>query len=267
MPSSFRALAALFVCVFAAPFAFAQTDQASHDEIGAKPIYVTTRVFQVKAKQGSYEELNNQVFRMKTASLDQHEKWVRAFGKTYPGFETALLRTEEKKVFRSAKPTTLTLVKQQDGRAIEVQIFGAQSPGDGVKPGTSLIPEVALHFGNDRVLKPVTYAIQPMEVDGGMTYYFATNQMKLNAADYVKFVRPNTPIEAFDGADTYLVFAFSVELEKSARSPPAISTSANRWRSRKKRRKKRSLKSPPRCATPVWAGWCASASKSRPRAK
>jgi TonB family protein len=220
MPFSFsRALLALLFCIFTASLALAQSDPApgiSPDDISVKPIYVSTRIFQVRAKQGSYEELSNQVFRLKTASLDEHEKWIRAFGKTYPGFEAALLRTEEKRVFRSARPTNLSLVKQADGRTIEVQIFGAQSPGDGSKPGTTLIPEVALHFGNDRVMKPVTYAIQPIEIDSGMTYYFATNLMKLNAADYVKFVRPNTPAEAFEGIDTFLVFAFSVELEKPA---------------------------------------------------
>ncbi|MDX2030965.1 MAG: energy transducer TonB [Blastocatellia bacterium] len=190
-------------------------DSQNSDDIGVKPIYVTARIFQLKARRGSYPEVNGQVFRMKTTSLASDEKWLNAFTKTYPGLETSLLRTESKRVFRTSKPTVLSLVKQPDGRAVEIQMFGAQSPGDGTTPGTSLIPEISLHFGNDLVQKPVTYAIQPLEIESGMTYFFAVSSMKLSSSDYVKFVRPNAPVEAFDGNDIYLVFSFSVDLEKS----------------------------------------------------
>src|SRR5262249_14694736 len=159
-------------------------DHAAHDDIAVKPIYVTARIFQMKAKRGGYEEPTNQVFRMKTSSLSASEKWLSTLGKTYPGFEVALLKTEAKRVFRTSKPTTLSLIKQPDGRAIEAQLFGAQSPGDGTKPGTSLIPEIALHFGDDRTKKPVSYAIQPLEVESGMTYFFAVTTMKLIPSDY-----------------------------------------------------------------------------------
>lgn len=214
----FPALAPLLLAAMMSVPGFAQDGQDSED-IGVKPIYVAARIFQMKAKRGSYPELNGQVFRMKTTSLASDEKWLNAFSKTYPGFETSLLRTESKRVFRTSKPAVLSLVKQPDGRAVEIQMFGAQSPGDGATPGTSLIPEISLHFGNDLIQKPVTYAIQPLEVETGMTYFFAVSSMKLSSSDYVKFVRPNVPIEPFDGHDIYLLFSFSVDLEKSSVPP------------------------------------------------
>jgi TonB family protein len=190
-----------------------QTETA--EDISARPIFVTTRIFQMKAKAGGYNDISGQVFKMNTASLASHEKWAGAFAKTYPGLEASLLRTETKKVFRTSKPATLSLVKQPDGRAIELQMFGAQSPGDGTTPGTTLVPEVSLHFGNDRVKKPITFVIQPMEVESGTTYFFTAASMKFTAADYTHFVRPNAPAEFFAGQDLFLIFAFSVDLDKT----------------------------------------------------
>lgn len=215
---SFRFFCALIFCVLTAlfpqaRFALAQENQST-DDIHLKPIYVTARIFQIKAKRGSYDDLSNQIFRMKTSSLAEHEKWIKAFAKTYPGMEVSLLRTDPKRVFRTSKPTVLSLSKQPDGRAIEVQLLGAQSPGDGITPGTSLISEVALHFGNDLAKKPVTYAVQPMEIESGMTYFFASTNLKLSSVDYIKYVRPNAPPEKFDGNDIFLIFAFSVDLDK-----------------------------------------------------
>ncbi len=194
-------------------------DNQNNDEIGIRPIYVTARIFQMKARRGSYGELNGQVFRMKTTSLPSDEKWLNAFSKTYPGFEISLLRAESKRVFRTSKPTILSLVKQPDGRSVEIQMFGAQSPGDGTTPGTSLVPEISLHFGNDLVQKPVTYSIQPLEIESGMSYFYTVPNMRLSSSDYVKFVRPNAPVEAYDGNDIYLLFAYSVDLEKSSQPP------------------------------------------------
>ncbi|MGH9854849.1 MAG: TonB family protein, partial [Blastocatellia bacterium] len=220
--SILRAFFALLICVIAiAPLAFAQEnrDKVRQDlsELAVRPIYVTARVFQMKANRGSYQDLSDQVFRMKTASLTDHEKWLNAFKKTYPGFDIALLKTEPTRVYRTSKPAVISLGKRPDGHDIEIIIYGAQSIGDGVTPGTSLIPEIGLHFGNDRVYKPVTFAIQPIEVESGATYFFTATSLKLSSTDYVKFVRQNTPAEPFDGADIFLIFAFSVDLDKTAR--------------------------------------------------
>lgn len=217
-----RALFALIACaaLAPAPAALAQDkqdkDSQNLSELQIRPIFVTTRVFQIKAKRGSYEDLSNQVFKMKTAKLTEHENWMTAFKKTYPGFDAALLRTESKRVFRTSRPTIVSLGKQPDGRSIEVTLYGAQSVGDGVTPGTSLIAEIGLHFGNDRVNKPVAYGIQHMEVESGSTYFFVSPSLKFSSTDYVKFVRPNAPVEQFDGNDIYLIFAFSVDLDKTA---------------------------------------------------
>jgi TonB family protein len=217
--SLFRVFFVLLACAAAAvitPLALAQ-DKESQDtsDVSLRPIYVTTRVFQVKAKRGSYEDLSPQVFKMKTGSLGEYQQWMNAFKKTYPGFDGALLKTEARRVFRTSKPSVISLGKQADGRDIEIMLYGAQSVGDGVTPGTNLIPEVGLHFGNDRTSKPVTYAIQPLEVESGWTYYFAATNLKLSSTDYVRFVRSNAPAGQFDGHDLFLVFAFSVDLDKT----------------------------------------------------
>src|SRR5262249_18632501 len=158
---------------------------------------------------------SSQVFKMKTTKLTEYENWMNAFKKTYPEFNVALLKTDSRRVFRTAKPNVISLGKQPDGRDIEIILYGAQSPGDGTTPGTTIIPEISLHFGNDRIYKPLTYAIQHLEVEGGTTYFFTSPSLKMSSADYVKFVRPNAPAGQFDGNDIYLVFAFSIDLDKT----------------------------------------------------
>lgn len=220
--STLRAFFALLICVCViAPLAFAQEnrDKESRDlsELAIKPIYVTARIFQMKAKRGSYQDLSDQVFKMKTASLSDHEKWLNAFKKTYPGFDIALLITEPTRVYRTSKPAVVSLGKRPDSRDIEIIIYGAQSIGDGVTPGTNLISEIGLHFGNDRVYKPVTFAIQPIEVESGNTYFFTAPHLKLGPADYIELVRPNAPTGPFDGDDIFLIFALSVDLDKTTK--------------------------------------------------
>lgn len=196
-------------------FTLAQTP----DEPKLEPIFVTARVFQLKAKRGSYGDLNTQVFRMKTESLRTNEQWLNAFKKTYAGFDVALLRTESRKVFRTSKPTIILLSRQPDGRSIQIDLYGAHGAGEDGKPSTSLIPELSMHFGNDETFKPVTLSIQPLDVTSGMTYFFATSNLKFDAKDYVRFLRVNTPPEPFADDDVYLVFAFSVDLQKSDQPP------------------------------------------------
>lgn len=205
---------ALLLLLLTAAMTFAQ-DSQSPEDLRIKPIYVTARIFQLVLKRGAAVEISDQVFKMKTSSLADYDQWMKSLGKTFPGADAALLRTEQKRVFRTSKPTVVSLLRQPDGRAFEAQLLGAQSPGDGVTPGTSLIPEIALHFGNDAVHKPIVYAIQPLEVESGMTYFFAVTNLKLIPSDYVKFIRPNARPESFEGSEVSLVFAFSVELEKA----------------------------------------------------
>lgn len=206
------------ILIFTAAIAAGQGSQTS-EEISRKPIYITARIFQLKTKRGSAGELTDQVFKMRTASLSEDEKWISALKKSYPNLEIALLRTESRRIFRTSKPGIISLVRQPDGRDIQVTLNGAQSPGDGVTPGTSLISEIGLHFGNDLAKPPVTFAIQPMEVENGMSYFFAAANLKMNAADYVKFIRPSVPVEVFDGQGFFLVFAFSVDLDQNPQSP------------------------------------------------
>ncbi|MEK7830783.1 MAG: hypothetical protein AAB401_06845, partial [Acidobacteriota bacterium] len=165
------------------------------------------------AKSGAYQDLNDQVFRMSTASLSSYDQWTNTFKKLYPEFEIDLLRSDYRKVFRTSKPAIISLVKQKDGRDIEIQLFGAQSYGDGVTPGTTLVPEIALHFSDERTNKPLGFSINPLEIESGKTYFFAVRNLKMHSTDFVNFVRPNVPVESFDGRDIYLLFAFSVDLD------------------------------------------------------
>ncbi len=212
-----RALFFFILCVAcaSASTSFAQTSQDDQDlrDLQLRPIYVTARVFQIKAKRGSYEDLSDQVFKMKTSRLTEHEQWINAFKKTYPGLEAALLRTESRRIFRTSKPAIISMGKRPDGRDIEVTLNGAQSYGDGVTPGTSMIADVSLHFGNDRINKPISYAIQYLEIESGSTYFFAAPNLKMSSTDYVSFIRPNAQAAKFDGHDIYLIFAFSVDLD------------------------------------------------------
>src|SRR5262249_29254620 len=108
-----RALFTLIICAASAPAltSFAQIKWGSHEihELQIKPIPGTTGVFQTKAKEGSYEDWRGQVFKMKTARLTEYENWLNAFKKTDPGFDAALLRTDSKRVFRTARPTIISL--------------------------------------------------------------------------------------------------------------------------------------------------------------
>jgi TonB family protein len=217
-PALNRASIPLIICLltgFLISVGFAQEKQ-SLEEMSRRPIFVTMHVFQLQAQKASSQELNDQVFKMRTASLGEYDKWINALKKTYPGFDVSLLRTDSRRVFRTSKQASISLGKQTDERDIRVVLSGAQSPGDGETPGTSLIPEIGVHFGRDLSRPSVTYAMHPLEVESGMTYFFAAKNLKLSSTDYVKFVRPNVPAEAFADKDIFLAFAFSVDLDKTA---------------------------------------------------
>lgn len=179
------------------------------------PIYVTTRIFQLSAKKDSYQEVSDQVFRMKTAGLPDEEKWLAAFLKTYPELTPALLQTNSFRVFRTNKPGIITF-GQQGGHSLQIQIFAAQSPGDGATPGTTLIPEIGLHSANSSM--PLTLSMQPLEVETGQTYYFAAPRLKLTEQDYRDFIRKGTPAPAFAADDHFIVFAFSIEFNRPAQT-------------------------------------------------
>lgn len=182
-------------------------------DLSSRPIFVTARFFQLKAPAGSSRELTDQVFRMRTTSLVEDEKWIESFRKTYPGFDVALLSTEKRKVFRTSKPAGISFARQPDGRSLELLLYGAQSPGDGTTPGTSLIPDIGLHFGNDVARPPISYSIQPLDIESGMTYFFAISNLRFSQVDYVKFIRPSAKPDQFNGSEFFLLVAFSVDMD------------------------------------------------------
>lgn len=188
-------------------------------DFATRPIFLNVNLFQLEVDATSDPELTDQIFKMKTASLQEHEKWIRTFGKTYPGHPVSLLKLESRRVFRTSKPSLVSLTRQVDGRSMVLEINGAQSPGDGVTPGTSLVTILNLQFGNDQLVKPVTYSITPMEVEHGMTYFYLVKQLRLSGLDYVRFLRPNEAAENFATKNYYLIIAISVDLDQTPIPP------------------------------------------------
>lgn len=207
----------LFTCALLLPLvAFGQEKPAPNpmpDPLA--PIYVTTRIFQLSAKKGSYQEVSDQVFRLKTSGLPDENKWLAAFQKTYPGLTPALLQTSNLRVFRTSKPGLINF-GQQGGRSLQIQLFAAHSPGDGTTPGTMLVPEVGMHSVNSSM--PLSLSMQPLEIETGMTYYFAAPRLKLSAQDYSDFIRKGTPATTFADDDHFIVFAFSTDLTRPAQT-------------------------------------------------
>lgn len=193
--------------------AFAQSKPG--EDFSTRPIFVNVHLFQLEVPAGRDPDLTDQVFRMKNSSLNDHDKWMRALGKTYPSARIALLKVESRRVFRTSKPSLVNITRQIDGRSIVLEINGAQSPGDGVNPGTSLVNLVNLQFGNEQTIKPISYAITPLEVEDGLTYFYLVKSMMLNPGDYGKFFRPNQPATAFSNKNYYIVIGLSVEIDKT----------------------------------------------------
>jgi TonB family protein len=212
-PQVSRIIIALFLFIMTS-LVSAQAAKVSQD-LSQRPIFVTTRVFQLSAKSGASRQLSDQVFKMRTSSLSEYDKWTNAFKKAYPGFEASLLKTETRRVFRTSKPSIITVARRPDGWSIEMMLNGAQSPGDGVTPGTTLVPEINLQFGSEFNSKPINYSMQQIEVETGATFFYAINGLRMNATDYVNFFRPNVPAEAFKDTDFFLLFAYSVDLDQT----------------------------------------------------
>ena len=214
-----RLLALLTLCWWLPATARGQQIKPVEEKVDPlAPIYVTSRVFQIAAPRGSYKEVTDQVFRMKTASLADEDKWLSAFKKTYPEFDAALLQTYTSRVFRTAKSAIITF-GQWEGRTLQIQISAAHSYGDGVTPGTQVVPDIGLHFGNDRTNPPITIAIAPLDAESGLTFFFATPKSLLAGKDYTGFIRHGAPETAFANTDVILVFAFSIELDRPAPGP------------------------------------------------
>jgi len=188
-------------------------------DFGSRPIFLNVNIFQLEADASSDQDLTDQVFRMKSAGLQDHDRWMKAFSKTYPGLKVSVLKLETRKAFRTAKPTIVQISRQNDGRAMILELNAAQSPGDGLTPGTSLVSILNLQFGNDQAIKPVTYSITPLEVEHGMTYFYLIRQVRMSSGEYVRFLRPNEQAEKFANKSYYLIVSISVELDQTTTPP------------------------------------------------
>ncbi|MGA1368593.1 MAG: hypothetical protein ACO394_08755, partial [Blastocatellia bacterium] len=182
-------------------------------DFSSRPIFVNLYLFQLEVQDGKNEDLTDQIFRMRTASLSEHDKWMRTFRKIYPGSEISLLKQESRRVFRTSKSVTVPITRTVNGRSFSLELNGAQSPGDGVTPGTSLVTILNMQFGSDAQAKPISYGIVPLEVEHGMTYFYLAKQLQLQGSDYTRFVRPQEPVDRFQNRTYYLLLAMSVDLD------------------------------------------------------
>ncbi len=177
------------------------------------PFRVDARIYQARSSRPD-AVVDDQVFRLTTANLLDEENWINAFAKVYPGFEFGLIQSAQLRVYRSAKPTRLTIGRSDD-RVLELLTYGAHSLGDGTTPGTSLVAEVDMDFGTAAA---VALSIQSLEVEEGKTYFFALSRFRLKPSEYVRLLRPGQPVRAFVGKDTFLVVSLSVQLNPAAAS-------------------------------------------------
>jgi TonB family protein len=198
-------LVAALVLNFRAPSSPAR----AHAAQDANPFQVTSRIYQARAKHHSYGEVNSQVFRLQTENLVDEEKWINAFKKVYPEFDFALLQSTTQLVYRSSRVTRVVL-GSVNGRTLEILQTGAYSYGDGKTGGTSLVLEFNLNTGRPEAL---SLNVQALEVASGMTYFFCVPKVQMTPTDYVNFIRPGAPREAFEGDDFLFIFSFSVELK------------------------------------------------------
>src|SRR4030095_12210665 len=139
------------------------------------PFMVTTRVYEMRAKPGSYKDITDQLFKLRSTSFVDEEKIISNFAKVFPGFDFALLKSSRLRVNRTSKGTALNVGKNQN-RSLDLVHYGANSPGVGNKPGTSLVIELNLTYGRPEA---ISYSILTVEDEDSMTYFFSTVETKV----------------------------------------------------------------------------------------
>ena len=196
------------VLVFALSHAQASGHESYQNDPYNVPFMVTTRVYEMRAKPGSYKDVTDQLFKLRSTNFVDEEKIISNFAKVFPGFDFALLKSSRLRVNRTSKGTILNIGKNQN-RSFDLVHSGANSPGVGNKPGTTLVIEANLTVGRPEA---ISYGIQTVEAEDGMTYFFSPPKLKFGPADYALFMRPGVPAKSFEGYDRFLVVAVSVEL-------------------------------------------------------
>ena len=181
---------------------------AAQNAAAQLPFEATTRVYQMRARKGTYSEVSDQLFKLRSTNFTDEDKIIANFAKVYPGFEFALLKSETLKIYRTSKGSGLVLGRMSP-RAMELVHYGASSPGTAGKPGTTMILEVNLTYGRPESL---SYGVHAIEAEEGMTYFFSPTKLRFGASDYTGFLRAGAPAKAFESDDIYLVIAVSVVL-------------------------------------------------------
>ena len=124
------------------------TKQPSADKqepmlVDQEPVYVTVRIFQARAKKDAYQDLSDQVFKLPTAKLTDHEKWVTGLKKAYPEFKIELLRATPLRILKSPKPGVVAFGDQKVN-SYEFHVSAANGnssghPTDGLTPNLCIL--------------------------------------------------------------------------------------------------------------------------------
>lgn len=204
----------LLICLGALSIVPAQDEE--EEEGHKQPVFITARVFQGRVKRGASLDLSDQTFRISNQALSDYDRFVSNLNKAYPALEIAQVRTELLRIFPSPNPGRLQLGPKQ-GRNLQLLINVAQSPGDGVTPGLSIVPMVEYHFGDkntDRKYPPVTQAFpMPIEAEKDKTYFFTKKDLSYSTESYLSFLRPTAAPKHFQDWEFFFIFTITLEPE------------------------------------------------------
>ncbi len=202
----FRLLILLAFCLLGSTFVGAQDD----GEL-PKPDFLTVRLFEARAPQNA--TLSEQLFRMKTASQTDDEKWRANIQKAYPEAEIQLLQTQHFRAFKSPKPS-IVVIGDSDQPHQELHLFTALGFGEGDKIVTMTLAEVNYYLGPKKQSSvPNAVANQSFESTPGMTYFFTREEMKLQPQNYSRLLRGRNYDKSFEAKSYYLIVSISYDTE------------------------------------------------------
>lgn len=200
----FRLFILLTFCVLGSALAWAQDD----GEL-PKPDFLTVRLFEARAPQSAAP--SEQLFRMKTASQTDDEKWCANVQKAYPEAEIHLLQTQHFRAFKSPKPS-IVMIGESDQPHQELHLFTALGFGEGDKIVTMTVAEVNYYSGPKKQSSiPNAVANQSFESTPGMTYFFTRQEMKLTGQTYSRLLRERNYDRSFEAKSHYLIVSISYD--------------------------------------------------------
>lgn len=191
---------------------FITTAYAQDEEL--KPTYVTARLFVARVPRNQVT-LTDQLFRLRSATQADDEKWLSNLKKAYPNaIDFALLRTQQLRLFMTPKPGIL-MVGDPGQPHIEFQFLLAQGLRQDDSINTTAITEVNFYSGPKSAHPvPMAMANNGFEVDSGMTYLFTTDGLRIRHDLYTVYFRERSYAPILEQYDHYLIVSLSVEPDK-----------------------------------------------------